>query len=269
MKKPHNPGATAAVAIAAAAAFTPLKLRFELNSKRSMGNRPQNQLFQVELSRLVRKDFPMRINLKSASIFVSLVLAVPTFSATSASAALPSKFEAELKAATKVEIGKAIPMALPDCKIVRQKKKFVSKCTYEKFVVTINSFKFDRRTTPIDVEVSVYAIDVKLENYSKKTDAGLDVGAFLRCKNEKTYSPFYSDSIDPQDVPAGTELSGVIFSSLPDDFSVEQCQMPTLWISLFNAGVDMKDKAVVAEAKKKKLVSRAYIPLTPEMLAAS
>jgi len=31
----------------------------------------------------------------------------------------------------------------------------------------------------------------------------------------------------------------------------------------------MKDKAVVAEAKKKKLVSRAYIPLTPEMLAAS
>ena len=45
--------------------------------------------------------------------------------------------------------------------------------------------------------------------------------------------------------------------------------MPTLWIGLFNAGVDMKDKVVVAEAKKKKLVSRAYIPLTPEMLAGS
>ena len=152
---------------------------------------------------------------------------------------------------------------------IKVKGKFTTKCTYEKFLVTINSFKFDRRTTPIDVEVSVYAIDVKLENYSKKTDAGLDVGALLRCKNEKTYSPFYSDSIDPQDVPAGSELSGVIYSSLPDDFSVEQCQMPTLWIGLFNAGVDMKDKAVVAEAKKKKLVSRAYIPLTPEMLAGS
>ncbi len=215
------------------------------------------------------KTLPMNTNLKSASIFLSLALAVPALTVTSASAALPTKFEAELKAATKVELGQAIPMALPDCKIVRQKKKFVSKCTYEKFVVTVNSFKFDRRSTPIDVEVSIYAIDVKLENYSKKTDAGLDVGALLRCQNEKTYSPFYSDSIDPQDVPAGTELSGVIYSSLPDDYSVEQCKMPTLWISLFNAGVDMKDKAVVAEAKKKKLVSRAYIPLTPEMLAAS
>jgi len=209
----------------------------------------------------------MRINLKSASILISILLAAPAFSVTSASAALPSKFELELKAATKVEFGKAIPMALPDCKFVKVKGKFTTKCTYEKFLVTVNSFKFDRRSTPIDVEVSVYAIDVKLENYSKKTDAGLNVGALLRCKNEKSYSSFYSDSIDPQDVPAGSELSGVIFSSLPDDYSVEQCQMPTLWISLFNAGVDMKDKAIVAEAKKKKLVSRAYIPLTPEMLA--
>ena len=210
----------------------------------------------------------MRINLKSASVLISVALVATTLNATSASAALPSKFELELKAATKVEFGKAIPMALPDCKFVKVKGKFTTKCTYEKFLVTINSFKFDRRSTPIDVEVSVYAIDVKLENYSKKTDAGLDVGALLRCKKERTYSPFYSDSIDP-DVPAGSELSGVIYSSLPDDFSVEQCQMPTLWIGLFNAGVDMKDKAVVAEAKKKKLVSRAYIPLTPEMLAGS
>ncbi|MCX6448788.1 MAG: hypothetical protein NTV18_06605 [Actinobacteria bacterium] len=211
----------------------------------------------------------MRIHLKSASVLISVVLVATTLNATSASAALPSKFELELKAATKVEFGKAIPMALPDCKFVKVKGKFTTKCTYEKFLVTINSFKFDRQSTPIDVEVSVYAIDVKLENYSKKTDAGLDVGALLRCKNERTYSPFYSDSINPQDVPAGSELSGVIYSSLPDDFSVEQCQMPTLWIGLFNAGADMKDKAVVAEAKKKKLVSRAYIPLTPEMLAGS
>jgi len=211
----------------------------------------------------------MRINQKSASVLISVALVATTFNTTSVSAALPSKFELELKAATKVEFGKAIPMAIPDCKFLKVKGKYTTKCTYEKFLVTVNSFKFDRRSTPIDVEVSVYAIDVKLENYSKKIDAGLDVGALLRCRNEKTYSSFYSDSIDPQDVPAGSELAGVIYSSLPDDFSVEQCQMPTLWIGLFNAGVDMKDKAQVAEVKKKKLVSRAYIPLTPEMLAAS
>jgi hypothetical protein len=211
----------------------------------------------------------MRINRKSASILISLTLAAPAFSATTANAALPSPFELELKAATKVELGQAVPMALPDCKIVRQKKKYVSKCTYEKFVVTVNSFKFDRRSTPIDTEVSIYAIDIKMENYSKKLDSGLDVGALLRCKNEKTYSSFYGDSIDPQDIPAGSQLSGFIYSSLPDDYSVEQCEMPTLWISLFNSGVDMKDKAEVSGAKKKKLVSRAYIPLTPEMLAAA
>jgi hypothetical protein len=215
------------------------------------------------------QDSPMRINQKSASVLISVALVAAAFNPTAASAALPSKFELELKAATKVEFGKAIPMALPDCKFLKVKGKYTTKCTYEKFLVTVNSFKFDRRSTPIDVEVSVYAIDVKLENYSKKIDAGLDVGALLRCKNEKTYSSFYSDSIDPQDVPAGSELSGVIYSSLPDDYSVEQCQMPTLWIGLFNAGVDMKDKLQVAEVKKKKLVSRAYIPLTPEMLAGN
>jgi len=211
----------------------------------------------------------MRISRKPASIFISVALVATTCCAGSAQAALPSKFELELKAATKVEFGKSIPMALPDCKFLKVKGKYTTQCTYEKFLVTVNSFKFDRRSTPIDVEVSIYAIDVKLENYSKKIDAGLDVGALLRCKNERTYSSFYSDSIDPQDVPAGSELSGVIYSSLPDDFSAEQCQMPTLWIGLFNAGVDMKDKAQVAEVKKRKLVSRAYIPLTPEMLAAS
>jgi hypothetical protein len=221
----------------------------------------------------MRKDPPMRINRKSASIFVSLVLAVPTFSVTSASAALPNPFELELKAASKVTFGKGIPIALPDCKFAKVKGKFTTKCTYGKFIVTVNSFKYHgSRQAFTDVVNNVYAIDIKMENYSKKIDSGLDVGAVLRCKNEISYSPFYrdeSDSIDPQNVPAGSELSGVIYASLPDDFTPEQCQMPTLWLEPFNSGVDMKDKAQVAEVKKKKLISRAYIPLTPEMLAAS
>ena len=182
--------------------------------------------------------------------------------------ALPSPFEKELQAATKVDFGKTVEMALPTCTYAMKNKKYVMNCKYEKFLVTINSFEFQRRYTPIDVEVSIYAIDMKLENYSKKRDSGLDVGALLRCKNQKNGSSFYSDSIDPQDIPAGSELSGIVYASLPDDLSAEACQMPTLWISLTNSAVDMKDKALVAAIKKKKLVSRAYIPLTPEMLAA-
>ena len=215
----------------------------------------------------------MRINLKSASVLISVVLVATTFNATSASAALPSKFELELKAATKVEFGKAIPMALPDCKFVKVKGKFTTKCTYGKFNVTVNSFKYQgTRTAFSDVINNVYAISIKMENYSQTINSGLDVGAVLRCKNEKTYSPYYmdeADSINPQDVPAGSELSGVVYASLPDDFTPEQCQMPTLWIAPFNSGVDLKDKDQLAAVKKKKLIARAYLPLTPEMLKTS
>jgi len=211
----------------------------------------------------------MKTKSKALAITTSLLIAGVLSPVQPSNAALPSPFKIELKAATKVSIGQAVPMAVPDCKIVYKKKKYSTKCTYEKFIVTINSFKFANRTTPIDREVSVYAVDLKMENYSKKIDAGLEVGALLRCQNQRFGSSFYADGIDPQNVPAGSELSGVVLASLPDDMSVAECQMPTLWISLFGAGVDMKDKAVVAEVKKKKLVSRGYIPLTSEMLAGA
>ena len=200
---------------------------------------------------------------------LAVALLATTFLSLPNAVALPSPLEVEIKAATKVGFGKPIPMAVPDCKIVLKNRKYSTSCKFEKFVVTVNSFEFVKRTTPIDVEVSVYAIDLKMENYSKKIDSGIDVGALLRCKNEKTYSPFYSDGIDPQDVPAGSEVSGAVYASLPDDLDAESCLVPTLWISLFGAGVDMKDKAVVAEAKKKKLISRAYIPLTKAMLSGN
>lgn len=195
-----------------------------------------------------------------------------TTNLTSSNAALPSPFELELKQATKIEFGKANSIALPDCKFVIVKKKYTTKCTYGKFVVTVNSFKYhSTRTAFTEVVNNVYAISIKMENYSKTINSGLDVGAVVRCKNEIKYSPFYRDepdSIDPQDVPAGTELSGVIYASLPDDFTPEQCQMPTLWLAPFSSGVDLKDKAQMAEVKKKKLIARAYIPLTPAMLMA-
>jgi len=200
---------------------------------------------------------------------IVLLIATSSLLSLPSAIALPSPLEVELKAATRVGFGKPISIAIPDCKLVVKNKKYSTQCKFEKFVVTVNSFKFVKRTTPIDVEVSVYAIDLNMENYSKNIDSGLDVGALLRCKNERTYSPFYSDGIDPQDVPAGSEVSGVVFASLPDDLDEESCQIPTLWISLFGAGVDMKDKAVVAEAKKKKLISRAYIPLTKAMLSGN
>ena len=179
--------------------------------------------------------------------------------------ALPSPFEIELKAATKISLGKPTALAVPTCKIQVKNKKYINSCTYGKFIVTVNSFRFAKKETPIDVEVSVYAIDLKMENYSK-IDSGIDVGALLRCKNSQSYSPFYSDGIDPQNVPAGSELSGVVLASLPGDLSPFSCQMPTLWLSLFNSGVDMKDKVMLAEVNKKKLIARAYIPLTQSML---
>lgn len=211
----------------------------------------------------------MTTKTKALAIATSLLMAGVLSPIQPSNAALPSPFEIELKAATKVSIGQAVPIAIPDCKIVVKKKKYITTCTYEKFIVTVNSFKFEKRTTPIDVEVSVYAVDLKMENYSKQIDAGLEVGALLRCKNQRGGSDFYADGINPQNVPAGSELSGVVLASFPDDLSVAECQMPTLWISLFGAGVDMKDKALVAAVKKKKLASRAYIPLTPEMLAGA
>ena len=75
-----------------------------------------------------------------------------------------------------------------------------------------------------------------------------------------------ADSINPQDFPSGSELSGVVYASLPDDFTPEQCQIPTLWIAPFNSGVDLRDKAQLLEVKKKKLIARTYLPLSPDML---
>jgi len=215
----------------------------------------------------------MKSKIKYVSILISTIMFFTTFNLASSSAALPSPFELQLKQATKLQFGKVNSIALPDCNFVVVKKKYTTKCTYGKFNVTVNSFKYQgTRTAFSDVINNVYAISIKMENYSRTINSGLDVGAVLRCKNEKTYSPYYmdeADSINPQDVPSGSELSGVVYASLPDDFTPEQCQMPTLWIAPFNSGVDLKDKDQLAAVKKKKLIARAYLPLTPEMLKTS
>ena len=187
----------------------------------------------------------------------------------SAKANLPSAYEAKLKSATKVSFGRAIPLAVPKCKTVKVKSKYVEQCTYEKFVITVNSFKFNDVRTPIGVEESSYAIDIKMENYSSQ-ETGLDVGEFLKCKSSRSGSPFYSDGIDPQSVPAKSQDAGIVISSFPDEIAIAKCESPVLWISLTNsAGADIKNKTMMAEIKKKKLIGIAYIPLTPQLLSGS
>jgi hypothetical protein len=185
-----------------------------------------------------------------------------------ASANLPSAYEAKLKTASKASLGQPISLAVPNCKYKKVKSKLTEVCTYEKFVITVNSFKFNDIRTPIGVEESSYAIDVKLENYSSR-DTGLDVGEFLKCKSSRSGSPFYSDGIDPQSVPAGSQDGGIVISSFPDEIAIEKCEMPVLWIALTNYSADLKNKKMMKEIKKKKLVGAAYIPLTAEMLANS
>ena len=187
----------------------------------------------------------------------------------SASANLPSAYEAKLKLATKVGFGQAVPLAVPNCKIVKVKSKYSEKCTYEKFVITVNSFKFYDVRTPIGVEESSYAIDIKMENFSSQ-DTGLDIGEFLKCKSSRSGSPFYSDGINPQSVPAKSQDGGIVISSFPDEIDVTKCESPVLWISLTSsAGADVKNKKMMAEIKKKKLIGIAYIPLTPDLLSGS
>ena len=187
----------------------------------------------------------------------------------SASANLPSAYDATLKLATKVNFGQAIPLAVPNCKIVKVKSKYSQKCTYEKFTVTVNSFKFNDVRTPIGVEENSYAIDVKMENFSSQ-ETGIDVGEFLKCKSSRSGSPFYSDGIDPQNVPAKSQDGGIVVSSFPDEIDVTKCESPVLWISLTSsAGADVKNKKMMAEIKKKKLIGVAYIPLTPQLLSGS
>ena len=186
-----------------------------------------------------------------------------------ASANLPSAYEAKLKLATKVSFGQAIPLAVPKCKIVKVKSRYSEKCTYEKFTITVNSFKFYDRRTSIVVEESSYAIDIKMENFSSQ-DTGLDVGEFLKCKSSRSGSPFYSDGINPQSVPAKSQDGGIVISSFPDEIDVTKCESPVLWISLTNsAGADVKNKKMMAEIKKKKLIGIAYIPLTSQLLSGS
>jgi len=204
-----------------------------------------------------------RPQLSVFSVAVLLLLPIQV-----ASASLPSAYEAKLKTATKVNFGQPIPLAVPNCKITKVKGKLTEVCKYEKFVVTVNSFKFFDVRTPIGVEESSYAIDVKLENYSSQ-DTGLDIGEFLKCKSSRSNSPFYSDGIDPQTVPAGSQDNGVVISSFPDEIAIEKCEMPVLWISLSSYSADLKNKKMMTEIKKKKLIGAAYIPLTPQMLAKS
>jgi hypothetical protein len=200
---------------------------------------------------------------------VSLIALLLSMFVPVASAALPSAYDAKLKLATKVAFGQAIPLAVPNCKIVKVKSKYSEKCTYEKFVIVVNSFKFNDIRTPIGVEESSYAIDIKMENYSSR-EMGLDVGEFLKCKSSRSGSPFYSDGIDPQSVPAQSQDEGVVISSFPDEIAIANCESPVLWISLGSyAGADVKNKKMMAEIKKKKLIGIAYIPLSPQLLSGS
>lgn len=206
------------------------------------------------------------------SVLVSVLVALLGASLAhtpSASANLPSAYEAKLKLATKVSFGQAVPLAVPNCKIVKVKSKYSEKCTYEKFVITVNSFKFYDVRTPIGVEESSYAIDIKMENFASQ-DTGLDIGEFLKCKSSRSGSPFYSDGINPQSVPAKSQDGGIVISSFPDEIDVTKCESPVLWISLTSsAGADVKNKKMMAEIKKKKLIGIAYIPLTPDLLSGS
>jgi hypothetical protein len=194
------------------------------------------------------------------------ILVVSLVYVPSASANLPSAYEAKFKLATKVSFGQAIPLAVPKCKIVKVKSKYSEKCTYEKVVITINSFKFNDVRTPIDVEETSYAIDLKIENYSSQ-DTGLDIGEFLKCKSSQSGSPFFDGGIDPQSVPAKSQDGGIVISSFPDAIDVTKCESPVLWVSLTSsAGADVKNKKMMAEIKKKKLIGIAYIPLTQDLL---
>jgi len=183
-------------------------------------------------------------------------------------AGLDSAYEAELKLATKVNFGQPIPLAIQSCKYVKVKSRISEKCSFEKFVITVNSFKFNDVRTPIGVEESSYAIDIKMENYSSQ-ETGLDVGELLKCKSSRYGSPFYADGIDPQYIPAKSQDSGVVISSFPDEIAIGKCELPVLWISLSSYSMNIKDKKLMSQIKKKKLVGAAYIPLTPQMLAGS
>ena len=202
------------------------------------------------------------------SLAMLMLLVSLTINAPIASADLDSPHEAELKLATKVNFGQPIPLAIQNCKYVKVKNKLSEKCSYEKFVVTINSFKFNDFRTPIYVKEASYAIDVKMENYSSQ-ETGLDVGELLKCKSSRSYSPFYADGINPQYIPAKSQDGGVVISSFPDEIAIDKCELPVLWISLSSYSTNIKDKKMMKEIKKKKLVGAAYIPLTPQMLIGS
>ena len=182
-----------------------------------------------------------------------------------ASAKLKSPYEIKLKAAKKVRFGQAVPLAVESCKTEKKKKKLIEKCVYEKFVVKVKSFEFYGKETPIDKELSTFAIDVTMQNYSSQ-EVGLEVGSLLQCKSSKSDSNFYADGIDPQFLPAKSTVSGTIISSFPDDIAVSKCKMPVLWLSVNYFKPDLKNKTTVAQLKKKKLVGVAYIALTPKDL---
>jgi len=185
-----------------------------------------------------------------------------------ANAGLDSAYEANLKLATKVTFCQPTPLAIQNCKIVKVKSKVTEKCSYEKFVITINSFKFNGIRTPIGIEEASYAIDIKMENFSSQ-ETGLNVGEFLKCKSSRYGSPFYADGMNPQYIPAKSQDSGVVISSFPDEIAINKCELPVLWISPSRYSVNIKDKKMRTDIKKQKLVGAAYIPLTPQMLTGS
>jgi hypothetical protein len=196
--------------------------------------------------------------LKITALSLSILLLGPV----PATHSLPSTFERELKNAKKTEIGKKTVLAVEQCKST-SKGGYSTKCTLRKFEVVVNSFTFREMRNSYDYDNHIYDIDVTLKNYSN-LETGLDVGALLRCSNSQSGSSFYSDGIDPQFVLGRSQLSGVITASFP--MPTASCQNPTLWLELWTSGIDAQDKKQIKNAKKRKLVRAAYIPLNNSQL---
>lgn len=184
-----------------------------------------------------------------------------------AAQALPTSFEKEVRAASKIELGQTVSLAVETCNLVRGAVTRL-RCSLSKFDVTVHSFQLKEKAGPDSFLDDTFALDVTLENYSKK-GVGLDVLALLRCSNSNLNSSFYADGINPTDVSGRSKLTGVIIASFPSDVTAASCENPMVWLSLSSSGVNPKDKKALKKAKKRKMTAVAYISLTDFQLSRS
>ena len=173
---------------------------------------------------------------------------------------LPSAYQAELKAAKKVQFGQRVAIA-SECV---ERKGFECK-KYKPVVVTVRSMTPGTREgwpegTP------TFNLDVTIENRTSSSGGLLPT---LRCANVKGDGSFYFDSVETQSIPAMSRQDGNVIVSFPDIDSETNiavtpaaCEQAVIWlrpVSYF----DLTKK----EAKKAKMPGAAYIPLPPGFLA--